>query len=154
VHAGGFIFRQPVVQNTGQMPGNPLCVLVVPGNSKASLYEDDGESLKYRHGDFMRREFTQTCFTGRRIFEVSAPEGSWRPAKRDLILETWIDRAPRTVVEQGGDVTVAGSVLTGELPQLNADERANARFGWWFSNGLLTIKVEDPFEALRFGVNY
>ncbi|HEV2454111.1 MAG TPA: glycoside hydrolase family 31 protein, partial [Verrucomicrobiae bacterium] len=102
VRGGGFIFRQPVVQNTGLMPGNPLRVLIAPGTSGSSLYEDDGESLKYRHGDFMRREFHQISSPGQRIFEVSAPEGSWRPAKRDLILETWTDRAPSVVSEQTG----------------------------------------------------
>jgi hypothetical protein len=139
-----------VVQNTGEMSGNPLRVLVVPGNGSESLYEDDGESLKYSHGDFMRRKFTQTCFTGRRIFEISAPEGSWRPAKRDLILETWIERAPRSVVEQAGAGTGSGETL----PELNADALANAPKGWSFSNGLLTIKDNDRFEAATFEVGY
>jgi alpha-glucosidase len=154
VRGGGFIFRQPVVQNTGQMPGNPLRVLIAPGNSSVSLYEDDGESLKYRHGDFMRRKFTQTCFTGRRIFEVSAPEGSWRPAKRDLILETWMDHAPAKVEWQLGDSTTAGSLLYGELPQFSPGDLTNAPMGWSFSNGLLTIKDNDRFEAELFEVGY
>jgi len=56
VRAGGFIFRQPVVQNTGEMPGKALRVLMAPAaKSAASLYEDDGESLAYRKGEFMKR---------------------------------------------------------------------------------------------------
>jgi alpha-glucosidase len=150
VRGGGFIFRQPVVQNTGQMPGNPLRVLIAPANnSSASLYEDDGESMRYRQGDFMRREFTQVYFTGRRVFGVSAPEGSWRLAKRDLILETWMDRTPVSVVEQTGGRAVGGE----ELPQLNADDLANSPKGWSFSNGLLTIKDNDRFEAMVFEVS-
>jgi alpha-glucosidase len=43
--AGAFIFRQPVVQHTGQMPGQPLIVEAYGGASGgASLYEDDGLS--------------------------------------------------------------------------------------------------------------
>ena len=61
VRGGGFIFRQPVVQYTGKMPGNPLKVLIAPATeSESSLYEDDGESLKYKNGDFMKRHFHQT----------------------------------------------------------------------------------------------
>ena len=46
VRGGGFIFRQPVIQNTGEMPGKPLRILIAPANeSESSLYEDDGETL-------------------------------------------------------------------------------------------------------------
>jgi alpha-glucosidase len=149
VRGGGFIFRQPVVQNTGQMPGNPLRVLIAPAsNSSSSLYEDDGESLRYREGHFMKRKFTETCSANQRVFEISAPEGKWRPAKRDLILETWMDRAPTSVTEQAG-------TRTGEtLPQLNGHDLATAARGWAHSNGMLTIKGNDRFEAEAFEVRY
>src|SRR5207247_448932 len=56
VRGGGFIFRQPVVQHTGEMAGQPLLVDVYPaGQSTASSYEDDGESLDYQRGAFLRR---------------------------------------------------------------------------------------------------
>ena len=43
VRRGGIIFRQPVVQHTGEMPGKPLRVLLAPAtHSEATLYEDDG----------------------------------------------------------------------------------------------------------------
>ncbi|MGH7978783.1 MAG: DUF5110 domain-containing protein, partial [Limisphaerales bacterium] len=150
VRGGGFIFRQPVVQYTGQMRGNALRVLIAPAaDSSASLYEDDGESLKYRHGDFMRREFRQKRDGQLLVVEVSAPEGSWRPAKRELILETWMDRAPASVIGRVGGGTAAGEAL----PQLSVEDLANAPRGWAFSNGLLTIKGNDRFEAERFEAN-
>ena len=149
VRGGGFIFRQPVVQHTGQMPGNPLRVLIAPAaSSSASFYEDDGESLRYRDGDFMRREFRQTRDPQLMVVEASAPEGSWRPAKRDLIFETWPDRASARVVEQVGGGTNSGEAF----PQLNPDDLAKAPRGWSYSNGLLTIKDNDRFEAVRFEI--
>lgn len=147
VRGGGFIFRQPVIQFTGQRPGNPLQVLVAPaGNSSASFYEDDGESMRYLHGDFMRREFRQSRDGQSLAVEVSAPNGSWRPAKRDLILETWLACQPASVIEQTGSETGRG----GNLPRMSADELAKAPIGWAWTNGLLTIKVNDRFETMRF----
>ena len=149
VRGGAFIFRQPVVQNTGEMPGNPLRVLIAPAaESESSLYEDDGESLQYRRGDFMRRRFHQNRDTQSLVVEVSAPEGSHRPAKRDLILETWMDREPKSVTEQSGD----GTTRVETLPQLDAAGFATSSKGWLYFDGLLTVKAEDRFERARFTI--
>ncbi len=149
VRGGAFIFRQPVVQNTGEMPGNPLRVLVAPATeSQSSLYEDDGGSLRYRHGNFLRRTFHQTRDTQSWVVELSAPEGSYRPAKRDLILETWMDRAPKSVTEQSGD----GAARVETLPQLDAAGLADSPKGWSYLDGLLTVKDEDHFERVRFTI--
>ena len=146
VRGGGLIFRQPVVQNTGQMPGNPLRVLVAPGAGSASLYEDDGASLAYRNGAFMKRQFRQISNASGLTVEVSAPEGAFRPAKRDLMVETWREREPKSVVEQAG----AGA---GEpLPRLEEAAFATAPRGWMFAAGLLTVKENDPFVAVKFVV--
>jgi len=145
VRGGGFIFRQPVVQNTGQMPGQPLRVLIAPGpDSAAVLYEDDGESMQYRQGDFMKRRFHQASNGGSTTFEVSAPEGKYRPQSRDLVLERWLDHAPKTVTLQIGE-------RAGEsLPQVDAN--AHGARGWSFANGMLTIRISDPFEQTRFTI--
>jgi alpha-glucosidase (family GH31 glycosyl hydrolase) len=145
VRGGGFIFRQPVVQNTGEMSGKPLRVLMAPGaESKSELYEDDGESLQYRQGDFLRRNFHQITNDRSAVVEISAPEGKYRPTSRDLVLEKWSEREPRTVTLQSGQG--AGE----ELPRLNA----SASRGWSFANGMVTIKIPDPFAAMRFTIQY
>jgi alpha-glucosidase len=147
VRGGGFIFRQPVVQNTGAMPGNPLRVLIAPAADSASLlYEDDGESPAYRKGEFMKRQFHQTRDANQVAVEISAPEGSFRPAKRDLILELWLDHEPETVTE------TAGGGPGEPLPRLDAAEFATSPRGWTFDAGLVMVKDNDRFEAVRFVV--
>jgi alpha-glucosidase len=147
VRAGGFIFRQPVVQYTGQMPGNPLRVLIAPAaDSASSLYEDDGLSLAYRKGEFMKRQFHQTRDANQVTVDISAPEGAFHPAKRDLILELWSEQEPKTVTEQGA----GGGGET--LPRLDAAAFAPAPRGWVFADGLLTIKDNDGFGAVKFVV--
>lgn len=149
VRAGGFIFRQPVVQSTDQMPGNPLKILLAPaGQSEASLYEDNGETLDYRHGDFMKRRFRQISDDRETAIEISAVEGSYRPAKRDLVLETWIDYQPQSVTLLTGDEMADKNLL----PYLAADALAKSKSGWSFANGRITVKSDDSFKPMRFAI--
>ena len=150
VRGGGFIFRQPVVQFTGQMPGQPLRVLIAPAKeSDASFYEDDGESLDYRQGKFMKRQFHQAKNDDGTIIDISAPDGPYRPATRDLILETWAGHAPKSVSLEAG---TTASVTT-ELPYLKTDEITNSPAGWSYAGGLLIVKSNDRFDKMRFTIN-
>ena len=147
VRGGGFIFRQPVIQNTGEMPGQPLRVLIAPaGESESSLYEDDGETLDYRKGAFMERRFHQTSNDQRIVVDVSGPEGTYRPAARDLVLETWTDHEPKNIFRPTGEAAV-DRVL---LPHLDAGTLAQSPQGWSFANGLLTVKDKDSFKPMQF----
>lgn len=147
VRGGGFIFRQPVVQNTGEMPGNPLRVLIAPAaKSESFLYEDDGESMAYRNGDFMKRVFLQSRDAQSLTVGISAPKGPYRPARRDLILETWMDREPGTVTEQSAN----GAAKT--LSRMGPDDLARSPSGWSYSNGLLTVKDTDHFDAVSYTI--
>jgi len=136
VRGEGFVFRQPVVQFTGEMAGQPLRVLIAPAEESASaLYEDSGESFEYRKGDFM-------------IVEVSGPEGSFRPAARDIIVETWMEHEPHSVsVRLGNDAGNGNS-----LPRLAPSELAGSRRGWTYAKGLVTVKEADHFETMRFSI--
>lgn len=145
VRGGGFIFRQPVVQDTDEMPGQPLRVLIAPAaKSESTLYEDDGESLQYREGDFMKCRFSQASDNESTVVDVSAPEGKYRPAPRQLEVEMWMDHAPQAVNEGAGD---------GEaLPHVEANQFAKSTRGWSFADGVLTIKDSDSFETMRFTI--
>ncbi len=103
--AGAFVFRQPVVQHTGQMPGQPLIVEVYAADrGEASQYEDDGLSFQYQSGQSMTRRFTQERTGSRVTITASAPEGAWRPAARRLRLVVQTDGVPRSVSVNGAAV--------------------------------------------------
>jgi alpha-glucosidase len=147
VRGGAFIFRQPVVQHVGEMPGKPLRILVTPAQkSESSLYEDDGASLDYRKGSFLKRRFRQIREESAVTIEVSEPEGTYRPAARDLMIEAWADREPEAVSIQSGDKTKKPMVL----PRLNAAELVNSPRGWAYADGMITVKDQDHFEPERF----
>jgi alpha-glucosidase len=143
VRGGAFIFRQPIVQNTGKMAGNPLQVLVAPANeSEASLYEDDGASLDYRNGNFLKRHFQQARDQNTVTVAISAPEGAYRPAKRDLILQLWAAHAPESVSVGLGQVE--------KLPHLDPSALGKASRGWAYAGGMVTVKDNDSFAATQF----
>jgi alpha-glucosidase len=145
VRAGGFIFSQPVVQSTDEMPGNSLEVLIGPAKSSESVqYEDDGETLNYRSGSFMKRQFSEVCNGQKTTVAISAPDGSYQPAKRELLLELWTNHAPKNVSLETGASSIA-------LQELTANDTASS--GWSFANGLLTVKTPDSFAPMQFIVN-
>jgi alpha-glucosidase len=140
--AGAFIFTQPVVQNTGQMPGNALQVRVFPADqSRQSLYEDDGESFAYRKGASMTRQFSQATSSGVITIEIGAPVGSYRPAARSLELQLVAVKPPTTVVVANGNRRI-------NLSHLDPAALATVASGWTVSEeGFVIVKMPDRFEA-------
>lgn len=141
VRGGAFIFTQPVVQYTGEMPGKALQIRVAPApESEASFYEDDGATLDYQKKGFMRRNFRQTRTDENVVIDVSAPEGNYRPARRQLVFELPLERKPRSVsIKSGGQEE--------QLPHLENDAFAKLVQGWYYENGSVTVKDNDRFEA-------
>ncbi|HEV7498419.1 MAG TPA: glycoside hydrolase family 31 protein, partial [Vicinamibacteria bacterium] len=85
VRGGAIVFRQPVVQHTGEMAGQALRLLVTAeAAAEGSEYEDDGHTLAHQHGASLRRRFTARGEGAHWTLEAAAPEGSYRPAARDL----------------------------------------------------------------------
>jgi alpha-glucosidase len=148
VRTGGFVFRQPVVQSTDQMPGNPLDVLIAPAKeSESDLYEDDGQTLAYQDSQFMKRQFRQTKNGHRITIDISAPRGAYRPAKRSLILQLWTDDKPHSVKLDAGEPFQKIAIS-----ELTPDAMTNAPSGWSFDDGLLTVKSPDQFAPVRLTV--
>jgi alpha-glucosidase len=138
VRGGAFIFRQPLVQHTGEMAGQALRVAVFPAaRSEASLYEDEGDGVEYQRGAYSRRRFSQRREGGRVTIQVGAPEGSWRPAPRDLIFELRGAGEPSRVT--------AGEEA---LAHLDTARLATEPKGWTRTDqGVVLIKLRDRTEA-------
>jgi alpha-glucosidase len=134
VREGAFVFRQPTVQHTGEMPGQPLIVSVYPAaQSEASLYEDDGATQAYTKGQSMRRRFEQERDAAGVRVRVGAPEGAYRPAARDLVVRVE-GATPKRVLVGGTEITKA------------ADE---AGPGWRATPGGFEVRFPDRFAAVE-----
>jgi alpha-glucosidase len=139
VRGGAFVFRQPVVQHTGQMAGQPLLVHVYPAErSEASLYEDDGESMAFRRGESARRRFMQRREGGGVTIEVAAVEGQYRPAPRDIAFTLVGEAAASSVLADGQ-----------ALAHVEPEAFTGSATGWTLRDGAIVIKVKDRPEAFH-----
>lgn len=138
VRAGAIVFQHPVVQHTGELPGQPLRVMVTPGaDGGASLYEDDGETQGYARGASVTREFRHQTMGGALTITIGGPAGAFRPASRDLWL--LVRREPPARVTVGG--TAIPRVTTAELA-------THAGAAWTVDeSGVVTVRLHDDFVA-------
>ena len=106
VRAGAIIPRQPLVQNTGETPHGPLELRVYPGlDCQGSLYEDDGHSLNYEKGEFLRVNYS--CQLGQEAVKVSSSieKNSYKPWWNSAEVSVYgMDKAPQAV--RVGDTTI------------------------------------------------
>ena len=143
VRGGAFLFSQPVVQHTGEMPGQPLEVTLFPsGSSERWFYEDEGNGFGYRHGVFARRRFAARREASSTVIEVGSPEGSYRPQPRAMILSVR-SQSDAAQVSMGGV----------SLSRMNAMELAKADRGWSTKNGSVVIKLPDRFERVEIRID-
>lgn len=144
---GAFVFGQPAVQHTGEMPGQPLRVTVFPAAaSEASLYEDAGDGFAYREGSYLRRRFAQRRDDRSITIGVSAPEGRFRPVARCLELRlAWAGAEPRHVRIGSRSVARRGSGpgRPGEIGEA----------GWALeASGFLVVTLPDTFASLEVSI--
>jgi alpha-glucosidase len=139
VRAGGIVFRQPPVQHTGELAGQPLDVWVYPApQSEARLYEDAGQGFGYARGESLERRFVQRR-DGRAVtLDVEAALGSWRPAARTLRLRVLTEAAPRRVLLDGRPL----APLTDGAPPETVGFRRTPE-------GFVVVQLPDRFDAFR-----
>jgi hypothetical protein len=120
----------------------------MPGSdSSANYYEDDGATLDYRQGQFLKRNFHQMRTSDAVTLDVGPSEGAYRPAARDLIFEVRLDREPKTVSVQDGNA--AGNV---EVSRVAIDALAGEAKGWAYADGTVTVKMADNFSPLHLEI--
>jgi alpha-glucosidase len=106
VRAGAIVPRQPLVQNTGETPKGPLELRVYPGpDCKGALYQDDGHSLDYEKGSFLRVNYS--CQVGANAIKIVSAVGTdgYKPWWNSSELTVFgMDKAPREV--RVGDSTI------------------------------------------------
>ena len=65
VRPGAILPTEPLVQSTTEKPQGPLTLRVFPGpECSGELYQDDGVTLAYRRGEFLRMNFTCAALPG------------------------------------------------------------------------------------------
>jgi len=80
IRAGSIIPRQPLVQSTDETPAGPLTLDVYPGeNCHGILYWDDGHSMAFEHGGYLRQKIRCTLNPGGVEVQFEARQGQFKP---------------------------------------------------------------------------
>jgi len=80
VRAGSVLPEQPTVMHVEQVPAGPLQLRVFPGpNCVGDLYIDDGNTLAYQHGDFLRLHFSCLSSSNSLAINISTVHAHFQP---------------------------------------------------------------------------
>ncbi len=100
VREGAIVPMQPLVQSTEETPQGPLTLRVYPGKDcHGSLYMDDGKTLAYQRGDFLRLEFSCDVTPQGLVLRIE-PHGDFHPWWKEFHVEVygWDGPAPSVVL--------------------------------------------------------
>jgi len=90
VREGTILPLQPVTQSTSELPQGLLTLRVYPGkNCQGSLYQDDGTTLAYQHGEFLRMQFSCEQSASSVKIHIGPHEGTYRPWWKQLQVEVY-----------------------------------------------------------------
>ena len=105
IRPGSIIPMQALVQSTDETPRGPLEIHVypAPGRCEGSLYTDDGHSLAYKSGDYLRQKFSCTVTQGSLAVTIDAREGSYRPwwTQQEIVIHGWTSARFTTALADG-----------------------------------------------------
>lgn len=105
VRAGSIIPEQPVIEYVGQNPNGPLTLRVYPGpNCLGDLYTDDGDTLAYQKGEFLRVHFKCEAAGGNVKLNIGAGEGPYHPWFKNLQVLLYGGGAVREVQLDGKSI--------------------------------------------------
>jgi alpha-glucosidase len=114
VREGAILPIQPLTQSTKETPQGPLTLRVYLPQSGShesgtqpcagSVYLDDGVTLNYKKGEYMREEFSCTLSGNTVTVKASPREGSFTPWWTALHIEVY---GGPSIKAEGGDGTLA-----------------------------------------------
>jgi len=86
VRAGAALPLGPLMAYTDEKPLDPLTLEVYPGNGQFDLYEDDGHSFAYQHGEFTVTQLAVSLEDSRLVVSVGPRQGRYQPDPRRIIV--------------------------------------------------------------------
>jgi alpha-glucosidase len=90
VREGTILPLQPLTQSTSEIPRGALTLRVYPGkNCEGSVYQDDGTTMAYQHGAFLRMQFSCEQTTSGIKLHIGLHEGTYQPWWKQLQVEVY-----------------------------------------------------------------
>jgi alpha-glucosidase len=127
VRSGTILPEAPVVQNVDEVPQGPLELGVYPGpGCSGSLYQDDGNTIAYTRGAFLRVQFTCDVQSDSLRVNLSKSEGTYKPWWNTLKIVVYgATGAPKGILVNGKTISdsqfdSARKTVTLTLPSSNS----------------------------------
>ncbi|MGA8429685.1 MAG: TIM-barrel domain-containing protein [Candidatus Sulfotelmatobacter sp.] len=113
VREGSIVPMQSLVQSTSAIPQGPLLLRVYAGeNCQGSLYLDDGKTMEYKRGEFLRMHFTCTVAGNSVKVHIGAHEGSYQPWWHEVQVEVYgLDSSASYTVGSGTTASSSPAVM-------------------------------------------
>jgi alpha-glucosidase len=127
--AGSIIPMQPLTQSTEEVPQGPLALRVYPGpNCKGSLYQDDGTSLDYQKGKYLRVNFSCEMTSEGLKIHLGATEGNYHPwwTRYEIQVVGWNSSIAHVLLNAKPDTSVDTKVGTDHVLTLNLPANGGA----------------------------
>lgn len=144
VRAGAVIPMQPDMDYIGQKPIDPLTLDIYPGaDGEFRLYEDDGESLDYRDGEFShtRIEFDENRAANRQTVRIGSTKGRYDgQAER----RTYLVRINRRLAPTS--VSLNGRAMRRRVTRHSLDK---ADRGWHYDRRNTRLEIKVPTSIRR-----
>ncbi len=103
VRGGAIVPMQPLVQSTDEKPAGPLTLRVYAGDDcRGSLYADDGTTLEYTRGAYLRMQFRCTVSEDGMQVELLPHEGSYAPWWKFVQIDVFGWKPSQGTVELNG----------------------------------------------------
>ncbi len=125
VRAGTILPRQPLVQSTAQTPQGPLSLEVYPGDDcQGVLYADDGHSLGYERGNYLRQELRCSASADELKIMFEARSGDFHPWWTQLQIHVHGWHGTAKAAMDGGTVATHADAKSLVLTLTIADQSA------------------------------
>jgi alpha-glucosidase len=122
IRAGAILPMQPLTQSTSETPQGPLTLRVYPGKDcDGTLYLDDGISLAYARGDYLRMQFAcEKTASGVRV-HVSEHTGTYQPWWKQLRVEVYGWSSPKANALVGGKELANAPAVDGDRESVSVE---------------------------------
>lgn len=108
--AGAIIPMQDAMSYVGEKQPEKITLDIFPGaNSSFSLYEDDGQSLRYQDDEFGITRIELISSKSSIQISIAKPEGKFTPLPHHFLLKIHSDKKPKEVLENGRLMTEGGN---------------------------------------------
>lgn len=135
VREGAIVPLQPVIQSTEEAPQGALTLRVYPGKDcRGSLYLDDGKTMAYKRGEFMRMEFSCVTISTGLTLHIGERHGDFQPWWNQIHIEVY-----------GWDSAAATASVKGkqQAPAVSIDT----------SNHILTLEIGDEIHGTDLDIH-